>query len=340
MLRLVSFILIPALVIGAVIALEGLQGALHSPLALSKPRALEVPGGSSLNRVLVDLQRHGLIQSVLPLKIYARVYGRGAIQAGRYELSPGISSLQLLDMLERGEVKAYKVGFPEGLTTREWFGRLHSAGYLSEKEKLEMGYLVEALSLPRGSPEGWFAPDTYTYRSGDTALSILRQANARMREELERLWVARDPQLPYRSAYEALIMASIIEKETGDPREREAIAGVFVRRLQRGMRLQTDPTVIYGLGEAYKGNLTRKHLRTKTPYNTYRIDGLPPTPIANPGLAALRAAFHPLAGEALYFVAKGDGSHYFSATLAEHQRAVRHYQIEKRRGDYRSSPSN
>ena len=192
----------------------------------------------------------------------------------------------------------------------------------------------------QGNPEGWLYPDTYVYHSGEGVSSVLRQAYQRMRGQLAEAWEQRAADLPYHSPYEALIMASIVEKETGVIAERPVIAGVFVRRMQKNMRLETDPTVIYGLGPQFDGNLRKKHLQDRTnPYNTYRQKGLPPTPIALAGRAALDAALNPAAGDELYFVARGDGSHQFSATLEEHNKAVRKYQIFRRKKDYRSAPA-
>ena len=193
------------------------------------------------------------------------------------------------------------------------------------------------LELDVSSLEGWFYPDTYIFPRGTTDIEILKQAYSRMNEVLDEEWSDKDKDLPFDTRYEALILASLIEKETGVAHERSEIAGVFVRRLQKGMRLQTDPTVIYGLGSEFDGNLTRAHLLEETPYNTYRINGLPPTPIAAPGRDAIRAAVNPAEGNALYFVGRGDGAHQFSATLEEHNAAVRKYQIEQRAPDYRSS---
>jgi len=186
--------------------------------------------------------------------------------------------------------------------------------------------ILAAIGAEEKHPEGLFAPNTYVIEEGERDLDILRRLYQRQKRILAEEWAGRESGLPYNNAYEALIMASIIEKETGVAEERAQIAGVFVRRLQVGMRLQTDPTVIYGVGERYKGDITRAHLREDTPYNTYRRAGLPPTPIANPGRAAIHAALHPAEGDALFFVATGDGRHIFSATLAEHNRAVNRYQ--------------
>jgi UPF0755 protein len=197
---------------------------------------------------------------------------------------------------------------------------------------------MERLGLAGVSPEGRFFPDTYRYVRGMSDLDLLKQASARLDQVLDEEWSRRAERLPYRKPYDALIMASMVEKETGVAEERGQIAGVFVRRLRSGMRLQTDPTVIFGLGERYNGNLTRAHLLEATPYNTYVIDGMPPTPIALAGREAIHAALNPAAGRSLYFVARGDGSHVFSETLEQHNSAVREYQL-KRRADYRSSPA-
>jgi len=218
--------------------------------------------------------------------------------------------------------------------------------HLQEQEKLSATLaglnaqqLSAALALEGLNPEGLFFPDTYQYVYGDSDVTILKRARKLMTEVLDEAWSNRAESLPYNSAYEALIMASIVERESGHASEREDIAGVFVRRLRKGMRLQTDPTVIYGMGVAYDGNLRKKDLRKPTPYNTYVIKGLPPTPIALPGKEAIEATMHPAPGDALYFVAKGDGSHQFSASLEEHNRAVQHYQVKARTSDYRSAPA-
>lgn len=233
----------------------------------------------------------------------------------------------------------YRVTLVEGWTFRQALQKIRSEQKIVKSAAGSTVHAAaRALGLEGGAVEGWIFPDTYVYRSGTTDIELLQQAYERMQQVLGEEWLAKGDRLPYKSPYEALIMASLIEKETGQPSERSQIAGVFVRRLNRGMRLQTDPAVIYGLGEGYNGNLTRAHLRQPTPYNTYVIRGLPPTPIALPGRAAIRAALNPEPGKSLYFVGKGDGSHHFSATLTEHNRAVREYQL-KRRADYRSSPA-
>ncbi len=321
------------------LAWQWLQGGMAERLSIPPGGyTLTVPTGGSLNQLAAELAAEGVLDSVWPLKIFARLNDRGRIRAGEYEFAVGVTVLGLLDKLESGAVKYYQITFPEGLTVSEWLALLQARENIRQTPNLDTGAVAIALGINTTNPEGWFAPDTYSFAAADSELSLLRRAHLQMQRRLETLWQSRAPGLPYETPYEALIMASIIEKETGAAGERAAIAGVFVRRLQKGMRLQTDPTVIYGLGDDYTGNLRRKHLSSPSPYNTYRIKGLPPTPIANPGVAAIEAALHPAEGKALYFVARGDGGHYFSNNLAEHQRAVRQYQINRRRKDYRSAP--
>ena len=314
---------------------RGMNETLNIP---SDGYTLTVPAGGNLNQLAIQLEAEGVLPDVWPLKVFARLNKRGRIRAGEYEFAAGVTVLGLLEKLESGAIKYYQITFPEGLTLDEWLLLLQARENIRHTPELDAAGVGAALGIASSNPEGWFAPDTYSFAAGDSELSLLRRAQQKMQAQLETLWQSRAPDLPYESPYEALIMASIIEKETGAAGERKTIAGVFVRRLQKGMRLQTDPTVIYGLGDDYTGNLRRKHLRSPSPYNTYRIKGLPPTPIANPGAAAIEAALHPAEGKALYFVARGDGGHYFSNNLAEHQRAVRQYQINRRRKDYRSAP--
>ncbi|MBL4783299.1 MAG: endolytic transglycosylase MltG [Porticoccaceae bacterium] len=336
--RLILLVLtLSALALG--LAWQWLQGGMAERLSIPPGGyTLTVPTGGSLNQLAAELAAEGVLDSVWPLKVFARLNDRGRIRAGEYEFVAGVTVLDLLDKLESGAVKYYQITFPEGLTVSEWLALLQARENIHQTPSLDTGAVAIALGIKTTNPEGWFAPDTYSFAAADSELSLLRRAHLQMQRRLETLWQSRAPGLPYETPYEALIMASIIEKETGAAGERAAIAGVFVRRLQMGMRLQTDPTVIYGLGDDYTGNLRRKHLSSPSPYNTYRIKGLPPTPIANPGVAAIEAALHPAEGKALYFVARGDGGHYFSNNLAEHQRAVRQYQINRRRKDYRSAP--
>ena len=241
-------------------------------------------------------------------------------------------------MLNKGNVIRYSVTLPEGITLAQALAILHATPELSATiDGVEDPKLAELTEYP-GSPEGWFLPETYFFVRGDTDADILARANLLMHEALKGAWQSRDDDLPLANPYEVLILASIVERETSVAAERESIAGVFVRRLEKGMRLQTDPSVIYGLGENYKGNLRRSHLRDdKNPWNTYRIPGLPPTPIALPGKAALNATVHPDEGRDLYFVAKGNGHHAFAETLEAHQSNVQRYQLQ-RRADYRSTP--
>lgn len=317
---------------------------LSEPLALSQPLELSVPKGSTLGLVARDLYGQQVLQHPSWWLLYARVNRRGrSIHAGDYLLEPGITPLDLLDTLERGKVRTYAVTLVEGWTLAQARAALARDPHLRQTlAGVGPEQLFAALNIndaPSPQPEGWFFPDTYVFSGEIEDRDILRQAYRRMQQVLALEWAQRSPQLPYRSAYEALIMASIVEKETGAAAERAEIGGVFVRRLQKSMLLQTDPAVIYGLGQDFDGNLRRSDLEdTANAFNTYARPGLPPTPIALPGAAAIRAALQPAAGDALYFVARGDGSHQFSATLDEHVQAVKKFQIQRRRSDYRSRP--
>jgi len=307
------------------------------PLPVSEEAVLDVPEGVGYSRLVARLVENGWAKpgDAFELKVLGRVFGVTArIHAGEYRLSPGVTPMALLDDLVGGKVILHSVTLPEGWTVKEFLARLRTKENL-DTTKLPQGAedpaLLRMLELAgkkgASSAEGWLFPETYRFRRGDQAAEILRQAHERMRAILAEEWAKRDADLPIDSAYEALILASIVEKETAVPAERAKIAGVFVNRLRSGMRLQTDPTVIYGLGDAFDGNLQRHHLRQPTPYNTYRHAGLPPTPIANPGRDAIRAACQPAETDARYFVARGDGTHVFSETLAEHNEAVRRYQL-------------
>jgi UPF0755 protein len=294
--------------------------------------------GSNLSRVTSELHKLNIIDHPDLVNAYAKLSNSTSIKAGDYWISNTDTARTLLDKFNQGLVATFKITFPEGWTFDQWIDHLDQVPQFAGIALTPTMQLLDDIGTEINHPEGWFFPDTYNYSASDTAVDILSLAHQRMRDELDSAWQSRAADLPYKTAYEALIMASIIERETGVPDERREIAGVFVRRLQRGMRLQTDPTVIYGMGARYNGNIRRSDLREKTPYNTYRIDGLPPTPIAMPGAASLVAAVNPLSGSSLYFVARGDGSHQFSDTIEEHRRAVKHYQIQQRAKIYQSLP--
>ena len=265
----------------------------------------------------------------------ARLSGRDTqIKAGSYEIENGITPLALIDKLTRGDVTMQELGIPEGWTFRQFRAALDAhAGMVHATQGMDDAALLASLERGGGSsasppihPEGWFFPDTYLFAKGAKDIDILRRAHRAMKKRLATEWERRAPGLPYANSYEALIMASIVEKETGQAKERPQIAGVFVNRMRRGMLLQTDPTIIYGLGAGFDGNLRKRDLQADGPYNTYTRAGLPPTPIALPGLAAIQAALKPARTDALFFVARGDGTHEFSATLEAHNRAVNKYQ--------------
>lgn len=272
----------------------------------------------------------------LLLSAYAKRYTH-RIKAGEYQFRDGLNMLELLEQVVRGEVVQYTVTFIEGWTFKQIRDVLARAPRLKQMLKDKNSkQIMSLLDDPQLHPEGRFFPDTYLYSAGSSDLDVLRQGRLRMKERLQSEWEQRAQNLVLTSADEALVLASIIEKETGDPSERALISGVFHNRLRRGMRLQTDPAVIYGLGDQFDGNLTRSHLRTDTPYNTYTRVGLPPTPIAMPGGEAIHAALHPEDTAAVYFVSRGDGTHQFSDTLHEHNRAVAKYQLRRGGGEKRA----
>jgi UPF0755 protein len=330
---LAALFVVSALVAGgaAYWAWERYTGFADTPLAgIEAGDTVLVERGDSFARMLGKLREAGVREGhEREWQLLARQMGAaGRIQAGEYALEPGATPRSLLQAMRDGRVLSHRFTIVEGWNIRELRAALSRAEPLVQTiGELDDAALMAELGQAGVHPEGRFLPETYVYTRGDSDLDLLRRANAALERELAQAWESRAADVPLRSAEEALILASIIEKETGIAEERPEIAGVFSRRLKLGMRLQTDPTVIYGMGSAYAGNIRRVDLQTDTPYNTYTRDGLPPTPIAMAGRAAIRAATNPLPGETLYFVAVGDGSgrHVFSRTYAEHQVAVRDY---------------
>ena len=331
-----------AVVIGLAVGWYGLHWYGDQKIPVASDAEFVIVPGDSLGRVVKRLSAGQLIQYPEMFKVLARVKGVAAdLHAGEYLIAPGKTYRQLLNKFVEGDVRYFSATLVEGWTLKELLMDLNSHPKLSSPVELKdltavMSPIVK--DVPQiDNLEGLFYADTYSFEAGTSVSSILKRAHKRLQSVLEDEWSKKAEDLPYKSSYEALIMASIIEKETGVPSERPDIAGVFVRRLEKRMRLQTDPTVIYGMGDRYEGELNRRMLRERTAYNTYVIHGLPPTPIATVAREAIQAALNPSDGKALYFVARGDGTHHFSKTLAEHNRAVRKYQITERRKDYRSS---
>lgn len=317
------------------------QSELKSPLNLPDSNlVLEIKRGDSLNKVLIKLTKMEVLSSSLIAKIYAREKNlANRIKTGEFLLKQGVTIPRLFELITSNQQISYNIQFIEGSTFDQVKRVLASTPKLihhlegkSDAEILKVLNLGTAIN----HLEGQFYPDTYTFVKNDSDIAILKRAHLRLQKILKEEWQKKDKNLPLKTPYDALILASIIEKETGAAHERSEISGVFIRRLNMGMRLQTDPTVIYGLGERYAGNLTRKHLKETTPYNTYRINGLPPTPIAIVGQDAIHAAINPKLGKSLFFVAKGDGTHQFSETMQAHNIAVQEFQL-KRREDYRST---
>jgi UPF0755 protein len=320
-----------ALVVAGALAAAG-YGAWYAttPIAVSSlPAAFEIAPGMRLRAAAQRIEAGGVAVGRLQFELLARVLGRAEdAKAGSYELATAPTPLELLDKLTRGDVTQAELRFIEGWTFRQMRAALDANTFVRhDSQGLSEAQLMQKLGASETIAEGLFFPDTYLFAKGTSDARVLQRAYRAMQRHLAREWEAREPSLPYKTPYEALTMASVIEKETGKATERDQIAGALVNRLRIGMLLQVDPTVIYGLGEAFDGNLKKVHLLTDGPYNSYTRAGLPPTPIASPGLASLRAALHPAKTGALYYVARGDGSSEFSRTLDEHNRAVRKYQL-------------
>jgi UPF0755 protein len=329
LLRFFGFLL---LLVVAVFAAAGAYSWWYvtTPVVLARlPLDFEIPAGASFRTAAQRLEEQGIQVGKLQFEALARALDRAQdIKAGSYELTTPVTPIELLDKLTRGDVTQAEVKVIEGWTFRQMRAALDASPFLRHDTLgVTDADLLAKLGAAEKHPEGLFFPDTYLFSKGSSDLQVLRRAYQAMARRLAAEWNARDASVPYKTPYEALVMASIIEKETGAAAERERIGGVLVNRLRIGMLLQADPTVIYGLGERFDGNLKRIHLQTDGPYNTYTRQGLPPTPIALAGHASLRAALRPAKTDALYYVSRGDGTSAFSRTLEEHNRAVRKYQL-------------
>ena len=319
------------LIVTAALLYKEYQVFLDTPLSIEKQTIFEVEPGMSFTDVNTMLKNLELTKHTVFFKMLARHTGKAnKIKSGEYLLSSGLTPNDLLNLIVSGKVIQYSFTLLEGWQIGEMIQAINATDLIEhtllsdepENIMIELGYADK-------EAEGMFFPDTYSFPKGTTDKAFLQRAYQRLHDVLDKEWQARAENLPYKSAYEALTMASIIEKETGRASERSTIAGVFVRRLNIKMKLQTDPTVIYAMGKQFNGNIRKKDLDIDSPYNTYRYKGLPPSPIALVGREAIHAALHPEKGKTLYFVAKGDGSHYFSETLKEHNRAVVKYQLNK-----------
>jgi UPF0755 protein len=331
-----SLVFLLLLTAGGFLVFQDMQSQLMQPLMLTQTQRIDIELGKSLAAALADLEAEGLFAEPrvpLYLRLQARITGQAtSLKAGEYELMPGMNSLDLLSLIVSGKTLRHELRLIEGWTFSEALTAMRASNELVHTLKdSSADRIMSAIGHPGMNPEGTLFPDTYFFPKGMTDEAFLRRASAAMDNVLQQEWQQRQPDLPYQSAAEALIMASIIEKETGIPAERAQIAGVFVRRLLKGIKLQTDPTVIYGLGEDYDGDLRRRDLETDSSYNTYTRYGLPPTPICLPGRAAIHAALHPAQGNSIFFVSRGDGTHQFSETLEQHNSAVQKFQIRKHR---------
>lgn len=321
----------------AALGMNWLDKTLNQPRSYAG-QTFSINQGDTLKGFIARLQRAGIVDEPYSLALYARYKGlAGKLHTGQYIFTDGLSLVEVLDAITSGKYRlSHSFTFVQGSTFKQLRESLAAAETVQHTLGGTTNAKVLALfdaSAQYAHPEGLFFPETYAYDPGASDEEIMRRAYLTMQTTLQKLWEERDPDIEIKSAYEALILASIIEKETALASERKQISGVFMNRLRKGMKLQTDPTVIYGLGDSYNGNITRKHLTTDTPYNTYTRHGLPPTPISMPGYAAIEAALHPQQTEAIFFVARGDGSggHNFSKTLSEHNKAVKKYLKNRRK---------
>jgi UPF0755 protein len=300
-----------------------------SPLSLpATPFVFDLKQGSSLKATVRGLSQAGLLEHDQVFVWLVRISGKSTqLKAGNYVLEHPVSQLELLEIISKGEVSQRQISVIEGWTFRQLREALNASPDIAHTTaNLTDAEILQHIGATESHPEGLFFPDTYYFAAGSKDLVIFKRAYLAMQKHLQHVWLGRAPDLPLQTPYQALILASIVEKETGSPGDRDMIAGVFVNRLRKGMLLQTDPTVIYGMGDKYDGNLRKRDLLHDTDYNTYTRVGLTPTPIALPGMASLQAAMHPAHTDALYFVSRGDGSSQFSSTLAAHNRAVEKYQ--------------
>jgi UPF0755 protein len=319
------------------------QAFMSTPLNVpEKGYRYEMKSGMNLTRLLKQLHNDGIISKPNYIQWYARLTGKAnTVHVGEYELQAGDTPRDFINTLLSGKVVQYALTVVEGWNFKQLMDAINHNPHLEHKLTGKSNeQIMQLLGYPGEHPEGRFLPDTYNFPRGMSDTEFLQRAYKAMELFINREWPQRDTDLAINTPYEALILASIVEKETGLASEREAIAGVFMRRLVKRMRLQTDPTVIYGMGDQYKGNIRRRDLLQDTPYNTYRRHGLPPTPIAMPGREAILAALHPKEGDELYFVSRGDGSHYFSSTLEEHNKAVIKYQLNGKKRSFSSYPNN
>jgi UPF0755 protein len=304
------------------------QTALYAPAVKAEKVSVEISKGDSLNVIADKLAAQNLAIKPIWFKVIA-FQGNSAkkLRTGEYELSQGMTIRNIIDLFVQGKTRQYAITFPEGWNFKEVMQEIRDNPNLEHTlDDIPVEQVMVQLGAQIKMPEGQFFPDTYFFEKHMSDISLLKRAYDKMHSVLQEEWKNKAEGLPFKTPYEALILASIIEKETGTEAERPLIAGVFIRRLKHGIPLQTDPTVIYGMGDQYHGNIRSSDLKNPTPYNTYLVKGLPPTPIAMPGLQALHSVLHPDDSDTLYFVARGDGTHVFSSTLKEHNQAVNLYQ--------------